>query len=40
MLEMFKEIICDKETRQAAIAFSVFFLILIFGGALWKYLFM
>ena len=40
MLEMFKEVICDKETRLAAIVFSVFFLTLIFGGALWKYMFM
>jgi hypothetical protein len=40
MLEMFKEVLCDKETRHATIVFSIFFLTLIFGGALWKYLFM
>jgi hypothetical protein len=40
MMEMFKEVILDKETRWAAVVFSVFFLTLIFGGALWQYLFM
>jgi hypothetical protein len=40
MMEMFKEVVCDKETRWAAIVFSTFILTLIFGGALWKYLFM
>lgn len=39
MLEMFKEVIYDRETRWAAIVFSTFILTLIFGGALWKYLF-
>ncbi|STO12802.1 Uncharacterised protein [[Flavobacterium] thermophilum] len=34
MMEMFKEVVCDKETRWAAVVFSAFFLTLLFGGAL------